>query len=86
MLWEVRSGLEPLNRFVLLTSLSSFAVSLAAFVHSIIGNVGSGSLFAGLQSAGAGGAGLAIMSAMVQVFGVALFLDSVLAWLRAKSC
>ncbi|KAK1147914.1 hypothetical protein N8T08_000430 [Aspergillus melleus] len=41
--------------------------SLAAGVQSIIGNVGVGSAFATLQSAGAGGAGLAAVNGITQV-------------------
>lgn len=40
--------------------------SLAAVVQSMIGNVAAGSAFALLQSAGAGGEGLAIVNAIVQ--------------------
>ncbi|RTE74595.1 hypothetical protein BHE90_010963 [Fusarium euwallaceae] len=41
--------------------------SFAAFIHSCIGNVAAGSPFAVLQSAGAGGYGMAIVS---NVFGL----------------
>jgi hypothetical protein len=44
--------------------------SAAAAAHSSIGNVASGSLFAALQSAGAGGAGAAVVNGVVQGIGV----------------
>lgn len=43
--------------------------SLAAAIHSIIGNVGAKSLFAVGQSAGTGGTGLSIMNAVIQAGG-----------------
>lgn len=45
--------------------------SAAAGVQAGIGNVIAGSLFATLQSAGAGGAGVAIVNGVVQGVGVA---------------
>jgi hypothetical protein len=48
------------------------ADSAAAGVHSTIGNVASGSLFATLQSAGAGGTGAAMVNGAVQGVGVAV--------------
>jgi hypothetical protein len=43
--------------------------SIATVVQSGIGNVAAGSLFATCQSAGAGGAGLAVINGAVQVGG-----------------
>lgn len=43
--------------------------SVAAAVHSTIGNVAPGSAFAVLQSAGAGGAGAQVVAGFVQVAG-----------------
>ncbi|RDW57433.1 uncharacterized protein DSM5745_11517 [Aspergillus mulundensis] len=48
------------------------AGSLAAGAHSVLGNVVAGSLFAVLQSAGAGGAGLAVLNGAAQVGGLAV--------------
>ncbi|KAJ5938595.1 hypothetical protein N7466_001729 [Penicillium verhagenii] len=45
------------------------AVSTAALIHSGIGNIAAGSLMAISQSAGAGGAGLAVLNTAVQVVG-----------------
>lgn len=45
---------------------------MAAFTHSAIGNVASGSAFAFLQSAGAGGAAAATADAVVQGAGLVL--------------
>ena len=51
--------------------------SLASMAHSTIGNVAANSIFATLQSAGAGGAGLATVEAAVaaiaSVQGIAIF-------------
>ncbi|PCG89670.1 Hypothetical protein PENO1_103370 [Penicillium occitanis (nom. inval.)] len=47
--------------------------SLAAAVHSNIGNVAAGSIFAAFQSAGAGGAALGIMNGAIQGAGAAIF-------------
>jgi hypothetical protein len=46
--------------------------SYAAVTHSTIGNAVAGSLFSTLQSAGAGGYGLAAVNGAVQVGGTAL--------------
>ncbi len=43
--------------------------SAAAAVHGSIGNVAAGSVFATLQSAGAGGAGAAVVTGVVQAAG-----------------
>lgn len=53
----------------LLTLSIQYIGSAAAFVHSWIGNVASGSLFSTLQSAGAGGAGLTAVNGFVQTVG-----------------
>ncbi|KAH8424842.1 interferon alpha-inducible IFI6/IFI27 family protein [Aspergillus melleus] len=56
------------------------ALSLAASLHSRIGNVVAGSIFSTLQSAGAGGAGFAILNGSMQscaaVFGIVKALCS----------
>ena len=46
--------------------------SYATIAHSAIGNAVAGSLFSTLQSAGAGGYGLAAVNGAVQVGGTAL--------------
>lgn len=46
--------------------------SVAAGIHAVIGAVAAGSIFAILQSAGAGGAGLFIVNGFVQCAGIAL--------------
>ncbi|KAL3434760.1 hypothetical protein BDV09DRAFT_195620 [Aspergillus tetrazonus] len=61
------------------------ACSLAATAQSVVGNVAAGSTFATLQSAGAGGAGLAVIDGVVQAGGLAVGIGNVgLAWIRAR--
>ncbi|EAW09046.1 uncharacterized protein ACLA_077930 [Aspergillus clavatus NRRL 1] len=61
------------------------AGSLAAAVHSTIGNAVAGSALAISQSAGAGGAGLAVINGAAQVGGAAMSIGSVgLAWAKSK--
>ncbi|KAL4741698.1 hypothetical protein BDV11DRAFT_182193 [Aspergillus similis] len=61
------------------------ACSLAASAQSVIGNVAAGSTFATLQSAGAGGAGLAVLGGIAQAGGLAVGIgNAALAWVRAK--
>ncbi len=50
-------------------TLNTCTDSAAAAVHGSIGNVVSGSLFATLQSAGAGGAGVTVVNGVVQAAG-----------------
>ena len=52
----------------MLTS-ETHADSAAAAVHGSIGNIASGSIFATLQSAGAGGAGVTVVNGVVQAAG-----------------
>ncbi|KAK0671607.1 hypothetical protein QBC41DRAFT_300296, partial [Cercophora samala] len=54
------------------------AGSTAALAHSSIGNVAAGSIFATLQGAGAGGAGLAVVNGVVQGAGVMAVSGAVL--------
>lgn len=59
--------------------------SLAATAQSVVGNVAAGSTFATLQSAGAGGAGLAVIDGVVQAGVLAVGIGNVgLAWIRAR--
>ncbi|KAL4900589.1 hypothetical protein BDW74DRAFT_161739 [Aspergillus multicolor] len=61
------------------------AGSLAAGAHGLHGNVVAGSLFAVLQSAGAGGAGLAVLNGAAQVGGLAVGVGNAgWAWVTAK--
>ncbi|KAJ5622618.1 hypothetical protein N7528_005850 [Penicillium herquei] len=61
------------------------AGSMAAAVHSSIGNVVSGSAFAMVQSAGAGGSGVVIVNAVTQVGGAAMTMGSAgMAWVKGK--
>lgn len=48
--------------------------SLAAGAHSVIGNVAAGSVFATMQSAGAGGAGLAAVNGAAKVGAAAAWM------------
>lgn len=58
--------------------------SFAAIMQSTIGNVGAGSLFALGQSAGAGGAGLAVVNGVVQAVGaVVVGASGGLAWVNS---
>jgi hypothetical protein len=58
---------------------------VAAVLHSTIGNVATGSVFATLQSAGAGGAGLAVVNGAVQAGLAVVGAGSAsIAWTRAK--
>jgi len=59
--------------------------TIAAGVQSSIGNVAAGSVFATLQSAGTGGAGLAVVNGVAQVGGCAMAAaGSGLAFLKSK--
>ncbi|CBF81248.1 hypothetical protein AN5765.2 [Aspergillus nidulans FGSC A4] len=59
--------------------------SLAATAQSVVGNVAAGSTFATLQSAGAGGAGLAVIDGAVQAGGLAVGIWRMgLTWIRAR--
>lgn len=59
--------------------------SAAAAVHSWTGNIVAGSAMAVGQSAGAGGAGLAVVNGAAQVVGGAMTLGSAgLAWMRSR--
>jgi hypothetical protein len=58
--------------------------SIAAGVQSTIGNVATGSIFAVLQSAGAGGAGLAAVNGVAQMVGGVIAGGGSL-WAYAKS-
>ncbi|KAL4930617.1 uncharacterized protein BDV17DRAFT_289474 [Aspergillus undulatus] len=61
------------------------ACSLAAGAQSAIGNVAAGSTFAILQSAAAGGGGLAIVNGVTQVGGAAVGIGNAgWAWVRAR--
>ncbi|KAJ6007344.1 hypothetical protein N7540_011320 [Penicillium herquei] len=61
------------------------AGSMAAAFHSSIGNIIPGSAFAIVQSAGAGGSGLAVVNGVAQVGGVAMTMGSAgIAWVKAK--
>ncbi|KIW35536.1 uncharacterized protein PV07_02226 [Cladophialophora immunda] len=61
------------------------AGTLAAGIHGGIGNVAAGSTFAVAQSAGAAGAGLAVINGVVQGAGVAMTAGSgVAAWVKSK--
>ncbi|KAK7593650.1 hypothetical protein V3481_004720 [Fusarium oxysporum f. sp. vasinfectum] len=55
------------------------AGSAAASVHSGIGSVVAGSAFATLQSAGAGGVGLAVVNGVVQAAGVVVSASGIAA-------
>lgn len=60
----------PNRTCILLANLSSCCLgSIAAGVHSTIGNVAAGSLFATLQSAGMGGYGVAVVNTVAQAVG-----------------
>lgn len=52
--------------------MADYIASWAAAVHSSIGNVAGQSLFATLQSAGAGGAGVAVVNTAIQGTGVVI--------------
>jgi hypothetical protein len=59
--------------------------TLASVIHSGIGNVATGSLFATAQSAAAGGAGAVVLNGIVQVGGAAIAAGSGgLTWVKAK--
>ncbi|PWY84927.1 hypothetical protein BO70DRAFT_334971 [Aspergillus heteromorphus CBS 117.55] len=59
------------------------AGSIAAAIHTFIGKVAGGSLFAVFQSAGAGGAGIWIVNAVVQVAGAVFGVGvGVVGWAR----
>ncbi|PLB46099.1 hypothetical protein P170DRAFT_479018 [Aspergillus steynii IBT 23096] len=61
------------------------ASSLAAGVHSLLGNVAAGSTFATLQSAGAGGAGLAALNGAAQVGAATVGVgNAAVGWARAR--
>ncbi|KAL6235166.1 hypothetical protein BDW75DRAFT_240448 [Aspergillus navahoensis] len=61
------------------------AYSLAASAQSVIGNVAAGSMFATLQSAGTGGAGLAVINGIAQTGTLVVGVGSAgLAWVRAR--
>ncbi|KAL4776240.1 hypothetical protein BDW60DRAFT_203289 [Aspergillus nidulans var. acristatus] len=61
------------------------ACSFAASAQSVVGNVAAGSTFATLQSAGAGGAGSAVINGVAQAGGLAVGIGNVgLAWVRAR--
>lgn len=64
-----------------------YVASIAATVQSSIGNVAAGSIFATLQSAGAGGVGAAVVSGAVQIggAGVAAAGAGIMAWAKSKS-
>ncbi|KAM5357639.1 hypothetical protein ACJZ2D_016063 [Fusarium nematophilum] len=66
--------LAPVTAASIFLSLLGFKVgvmagSVAAFIHSMIGNVAAGSIFAVFQSAGAGGAGMGIIASAMGYFG-----------------
>lgn len=66
-------------------SNGQYTGTLASAIHSGIGNVATGSLFAAAQSAAAGGAGAVILNGIVQVGGAAIAAGSAgLAWVKAK--
>lgn len=62
--------------------------SLAAGAHSVIGNIAAGSVFATMQSAGAGGAGLAALNGATQVGAAAVWMagnaNATVAWARSR--
>ncbi|KAL4821615.1 hypothetical protein BDW67DRAFT_179457 [Aspergillus spinulosporus] len=61
------------------------ACSFAASAQSIIGNVAAGSTFATLQSAGAGGAGLAVIDGVAQAGALAVGIGNAgLAWVKGR--
>ncbi|KAL4750797.1 hypothetical protein BDW72DRAFT_109576 [Aspergillus terricola var. indicus] len=61
------------------------ACSLAASAQSVVGNIAAGSTFATLQSAGTGGAGLAVIDGVAQAGGLAVGVGNAgLAWVRAR--
>ncbi|KAL4914028.1 hypothetical protein BDW62DRAFT_191261 [Aspergillus aurantiobrunneus] len=61
------------------------ACSVAAGTHSAIGNVAAGSAFATMQSAGAGGAGLAVVNGVAQAGAATVSFGSAgLAWVKAR--
>ncbi|OJJ59324.1 hypothetical protein ASPSYDRAFT_67485 [Aspergillus sydowii CBS 593.65] len=64
------------------------ACSLAAGAHSVIGNIAAGSVFATMQSAGAGGAGLAALNGATQVGAAAVWMagnaNATVAWARSR--
>lgn len=63
--------------------------STASAVHASIGNVAAGSLFATLQSAAAGGYGVAALTGAAQTAGGAVAgagaIGTAVAWLKGKS-
>lgn len=60
--------------------------SLAAGAHSVVGNVAAGSVFATMQSAGAGGAGLAAVNGAAKVGAAAAWMagNATVAWVRSR--
>ncbi|KAJ5708646.1 hypothetical protein N7488_008447 [Penicillium malachiteum] len=60
------------------------AGSAAAALHGSIGNIASGSAFAIVQSAGAGGSGLAVVNGVAQVGGAAMTMGTAMAWVKGK--
>lgn len=62
-----------------------FIGTSAAAIQGTIGNVGAGSVFAIVQSAGAGGAGLVVVNGAVQGGGAVMALSSgTLSWRMSK--
>lgn len=71
----------------MLTIYLTFTASVAAGVQASVGNVAAGSAFATVQSAAAGGYGLAVLTGIVQATGGAIAAvggigGGVLAWLK----
>ncbi|KAK4196604.1 hypothetical protein QBC40DRAFT_268366 [Triangularia verruculosa] len=69
---------SPVLRLIGFGERGVTAGSIAAFIHSCIGNVAAGSAFAIFQSAGAGGAGLAVVNGVVQGAGIIAVSGTVL--------
>ncbi|KAF5003345.1 hypothetical protein FDECE_10093, partial [Fusarium decemcellulare] len=69
---SVLAPVQTILGFFGFTTAGIQAGSMAALIHSWIGNVGAGSLFATLQSAGMGGYGLAAMTCLCGYVGAAL--------------
>jgi hypothetical protein len=66
-------------------SISETTATIAAGIHSGIGNVGAGTWFATMQSAAAGGAGAAIVHGVVQGCGVMMAgAGGGLTWAKSK--
>jgi hypothetical protein len=82
VLLQVGLTLNPYTRISLADSLS--IGSAAAGIQSGIGSVAGGSLFAVLQSAGAGGYGVAAVHGVIQAVGVAVGARGIGAWFRGQ--